>query len=302
MADGAEQRPLLQPLTRTWSEGQHMRTAAGQVPADPKMRTSFPRAALGLYTFGLLSALGISSLGGFQVLLGFFHLKRVRTRVWQCVLLNGLLFLGSLMWFWVFVDPGVRWLLAQFGTEHVVSPVFFETVYNVLWVYPMYVMTLAYVSPRFFDDIARTAFEQTQSQVAGRTAKRAAEAGAGRPAADFWTSLESSIDGTVHKVSDGAILNSLIGVFYLQAVCLTEGSALSLPSLILKVLGLVDAPSHAATLLVKGAAKVLLFCLYTWLYSLYCFNYKWSLLSWSVKQQITTIEAVSYAEFERDKY
>jgi hypothetical protein len=94
-------------------------------------------------------------------------------------------------------------------------------------------------------------------------------------------------------VSDGAMLNSLIAVFYLQAVCLTEGSALSLPSLLLKLLGLADAPSHIGTLLVKGAAQLILFSLYTWLYSLYCFNYKWSLLKWPVKKQITTIEAVS---------
>ncbi len=45
---------------------------------------------------------------------------------------------------------------------------FFESVYNLLWVYPMYIMTLAYVSPRFFDDIASVAFEYTQSQLSGR--------------------------------------------------------------------------------------------------------------------------------------
>jgi hypothetical protein len=288
------EEPLLQPLTRTWSEGQHLREAAARDQgAKPRARRSYPRAALGLYASGLLSALGVSSLDGVIVLLEFFHVRRVRTRVWQCVLLNGLLFLGSLIWFRVFVDPCVRWLLVYFGTQQVVGPVFFETVYNVLWVYPMYVMTLAYVSPRFFDDIARGAFEHTQSQFAGRDAQRAAKAGAGTAAPDFWASLESSLDGTVHMVSDGAMLNSLIGVFYLQTVCLTEGSALSLPSLLLKLAGLADAPSHTAALLVNGAAKLLLFCLYTWLYSLYCFNYKWSLLNWSVKKQITTIEAVS---------
>ncbi len=295
MADGGQ--PLLQPLTRTWSEGQHLREAAAQRAADPAARSrargSFPRAVLGLYLLGLRSALGVSSLDGLLVLLGFFRLQRVRTRVWQCILLNGLLFLGSLIWFWAFVDPCIRWLLVYFGTERAVGPAFFETVYNVLWVYPMYVMTLAYVSPRFFDDIARGAFDHTQSQFAGRAAQRAAEAGAGAAATDFWSSLESSVDGTVRMVSDGAMLNSLIAVFYLQAVCLTEGSALSLPSLLLKLLGLADAPSHIGTLLVKGAAQLILFSLYTWLYSLYCFNYKWSLLKWPVKKQITTIEAVS---------
>jgi hypothetical protein len=302
MADGEE--TLMQPLTRTWSEGQHLREAAfrAQAPARAHGRGSFPRTVLGLYTFGLCSALGVSSLDGFLVLLGFFRLQRVRTRVWQCILLNGLLFLGSLIWFRACVDPCVRWLLVYFGTERVVGLEFFETIYNVLWVYPMYVMTLVYVSPRFFDDIAKGAFEHTQSQFAGHAAQRAAEAGAGKAATDFWTSFESSVDGTVHMVSDGAMLNSLIGVFYLQAICLAEGSVLSLPSLLLKLLGLADAPSHTGTLFVKGAAKLLLFCLYTWLYSLYCFNYKWSLLNWPVKKQITTIEAVSIAELEVDTH
>lgn len=281
--------PLLHPLTRTWSQSQHLQNAAASASEAKQRQRSVPRAALGLYACGLLTALGISSLDSFLVLLGFFRLQRVRTRVWQCVLLNGLLFLGSLIWFWVFVDPCVRWLLVHFGTDQLVGPVFFESVYNVLWVYPMYVMTLSYVSPRFFDDIARGAFDHTQSQLAGRAGQRAAEAAAGAAAPDFW----SSLDGTVHKVSDGAMLNSLIGVFYLQTVCLTEGSVLSLPSLLLNLVGLGGggATFPTAVLVINGGAKLVLFCLYTWLYSLYCFNYKWSLLNWSVKKQISTIEA-----------
>ena len=86
------------------------------------------------------------------------------------------------------------------------------------------------------------------------------------------------------------MLNSLIVVFYLQTICLTQSSVFSLPALLLNLTGL-EAVSPAVASLVHVAARVLLFLLYTWLYSLYCFNYKWSLLRWAVKKQITAIEA-----------
>ena len=290
-------QPLLQPLTRTWSEQQQLRAAARARDGSPSSRGRGRgrgggglRAAVGLYVSGLLAAVGCSSLDSLLALLAFFRLQRVRTRVWQCVLLNGLLFLGSLLWFHAVVAPCVLRLLRYFGTDALVGAPFFESVYNLLWVYPMYIMTLAYVSPRFFDDIASVAFEYTQSQLSGRAEPRAAERAAAEPASDFWGSLDETLDETVGHVSGQAMLNSLIVVFYLQTICLTQSSVFSLPALLLNLTGL-EAVSPAVASMVHVAARVLLFLLYTWLYSLYCFNYKWSLLRWAVKKQITAIEA-----------
>jgi hypothetical protein len=116
------------------------------------------------YLEGLRAACALSSLGSFVGLLNFFrsdvrHGRVIRVRVWQCLLINGVIFLGSVVWLQVLVLPCVTTMLEYAGTDQLLSTAPFETLYNVTWVYPMYVTTLCLVSPRLFKDVAHSAYQ-----------------------------------------------------------------------------------------------------------------------------------------------
>eukprot|EP01047_Picozoa_sp_COSAG01_P044085 COSAG01_NODE_3962_length_5492_cov_71.874281_1_plen_354_part_00 len=116
------------------------------------------------YLEGLRAACALSSLGSFVGLLNFFrsdvrHGRVIRVRVWQCLLINGVIFLGSVVWLQVLVLPCVTTMLKYAGTDQLLSTAPFETMYNVTWVYPMYVTTLCLVSPRLFKDVAHSAYQ-----------------------------------------------------------------------------------------------------------------------------------------------
>jgi hypothetical protein len=115
---------LLKPLTRSWSinEQQRHRRASGStensVVASRVLRVW---GAICQYGSGLRSALGFGSLDAFVALVSFFKLRRVRTRIWQCLLVNGFIFIGSLLWLHVVVVPLLRLLLAVGNTNEIIS-------------------------------------------------------------------------------------------------------------------------------------------------------------------------------------
>lgn len=57
------------------------------------------------YLRGIVAAFGASDYATFLRLLQFFRNDVIYQRFWQCVLVNGVIFLGSLGWLHLFVLP-----------------------------------------------------------------------------------------------------------------------------------------------------------------------------------------------------
>lgn len=327
---------LLHPLTRTWSIRQNanqkcLRQSADQDTSSVAAVEHRALHAVGQYFSGLRTAIGCGSLDNLVAMLSFFKLNRIRTRIWQCILINGVIFMGSLLWLHSVVIPLLQLLLVFSGTDEIVSTAPFEALYSVLWVYPMYIVTLVLVSPRLFNDIARSAFEysrdpqrqtahlpSTRLQAGGRAAAEhdppASPLGAPSSASpsfgvgrggggsddssrgravstkvgsrieslDLWTAL----DGAVRFGSDTYYYCALVGMFYLQTFSLVRGGALYLPTLLMPIIG----RSGILPDFVGWAAKTVLFFMYSWLYSLYCFEYGWTLAGWGLRRQVRTLE------------
>jgi len=305
-----EHEPLLKPLTRSWSVRQHEKLdRQSQLRAVP---ANIYAAALQEYVNGVIASCGCSSLESFTGFLSFFKSARIKTRVGQCLLMNGIIFLGSLLWLHSVMVPLLDSMLTWTSTNDVFTVTLFEQLYNLLWVYPMYITTLCLVSPRLFKDIAQSAFEtsiQTQmnrvtssdSPVSSwpQTPRAQPRAGSNSSSSDVW----SAVDAAVRFSSDTVHYLAIVGFFYLQSFAFVAGGALYLPSILLRVLGFILGQpcefvgmynlAHQKSLIgfaVHCVARAALFLLYCWLYALYCFEYKWSLRKWPLQRQLRYIE------------
>eukprot|EP01050_Picozoa_sp_SAG11_P012606 SAG11_NODE_1412_length_4985_cov_14.954769_1_plen_175_part_00 len=117
----------------------------------------------------------------------FFRNITIHKRFWQCFVVNGLIFLGSLAWLHIFVLPlacaivqldvaqqgdapsaataessppsdGAGWLAVQLARGECGAASLFSSVYHLLWVLPMYLVTMLLVSPPLYNEIACAAF------------------------------------------------------------------------------------------------------------------------------------------------
>ncbi|PKA56838.1 hypothetical protein AXF42_Ash002141 [Apostasia shenzhenica] len=108
-----------------------------------------------------------------RVFLFCFRSKALAIRTGQCFLLNGLIFLGSLLMFNSMVVPTLLWILpsqcGQFGSERICDSRTALTLYSfirlilveifyVFWFYPLYVFSII-LSTLWYNDIAKHAFD-----------------------------------------------------------------------------------------------------------------------------------------------
>ncbi|GIL81893.1 hypothetical protein Vretifemale_10863 [Volvox reticuliferus] len=98
--------------------------------------------------------------------------KTIGRAILQCLLINGVILLGSILAWESVLAPTVHWLL-----RHVVSPclghltarsaeVLLQLAYQALWLLPVYLVTM-FVSCGIYNDIARTAYVIKQQQLKG---------------------------------------------------------------------------------------------------------------------------------------
>eukprot|EP00164_Ancoracysta_twista_P003408 GFYU01004548.1.p1 GENE.GFYU01004548.1~~GFYU01004548.1.p1 ORF type:complete len:318 (-),score=65.85 GFYU01004548.1:61-1014(-) len=97
------------------------------------------------------------SLGLAKSIVFFYKSKAIRARTAQCFILNGLIFLGSVLLFDYVLDPVIRSLLrnqAEGEELEALADVLgssFKFVYNILWVYPIYCISFILNSMTYYE-------------------------------------------------------------------------------------------------------------------------------------------------------
>lgn len=220
-----------------------------------------------------------------QIHRAVFLCKRSRPvliKTLQCFLLNGCLFLGSILVLQRIVVPVLRYLLGhpvQLPAESglvgegdwrragVLQNIIVVLCY-VFWLYPLYIISFV-VNIIWYNDIARHAFQtigksesnsqrnpvEVQSPIAG---KRIGISG-GQPV----DKKNSGLQSVVLQIGEQIYSFIMVSVFFLEVY---------------------------AVAFVPYLGPVLNFVLLSWLYAYYCFDYKWSFSKWSLERRLFFFE------------
>ncbi|GAM28250.1 hypothetical protein SAMD00019534_114260 [Acytostelium subglobosum LB1] len=107
----------------------------------------------------MIKVIGYGVRDSFKVPLAFkilLHSKTLKKLYYNCILLNGIIFLGSYLVYLYWVDPTLEYLLQQFP---ILSNIF-SMIYCLLWVYPVYIFSMV-LNSRWYTEIAAEAFRIT---------------------------------------------------------------------------------------------------------------------------------------------
>lgn len=178
-----------------------------------------------------------------------------RTTV-KCVLLNGVIFLGSLFFFLRAVKPTLSLILtlAVPGLGDAAWPdvnmanMLFDVIYHVLWVYPMYCVSFI-LNSNWYQEIADDAYALQVGRPSTYVTNRAG----------LTKQLTSRISDELYRAVQQALF--LVQIALLRHV-----------------------PYF-------GRALALVFM--AWLYALYCFEYKWINKGWNLHRRLRYFEACS---------
>lgn len=91
----------------------------------------------------------------------FYRRSKVRTRVFQCCMLNGGIFLFSILLFDYLLLPTLKYIITYFvGSSNVWELIQFglSRIFDVIWVLPLFVLSKI-INTIFFQDIADAAYE-----------------------------------------------------------------------------------------------------------------------------------------------
>ncbi|KAF0690197.1 Aste57867_18388 [Aphanomyces stellatus] len=180
-----------------------------------------------------------------RILLLYIQSHIVRNRTVKCVVVNGIIFLGSIFFFDYIVIPIIHLLGLALKTQEAPSSqdgfrdtidtvVFF--IYQGLWMYPIYMVSFI-LNTIWYQELADEAYLQTH--------------GTARPAP-----VKDMIIDEVYRAI-------LVYCFLLQTML----------AYLLPVVGPLVSFVHLS-----------------WLYALYCFEYKWSLHGWSIEKRLAFME------------
>ncbi|KAG9402621.1 Etoposide induced 2.4 mRNA [Aphanomyces cochlioides] len=178
-----------------------------------------------------------------RILLLYIQSHIVRNRTVKCVLVNGIIFLGSIFFFDYVVIPIIHLLGLALKTDetpqdgfrdHIDMLVFI--IYQGLWMYPIYCVSFI-LNTIWYQELADEAYLQTH--------------GTARPAP-----VKDMIIDEVYRAI-------LVYCFLLQTML----------SYLIPIVG-----------------PFLSFVQMSWLYALYCFEYKWSLHGWSIDKRLVFME------------
>eukprot|EP00128_Syssomonas_multiformis_P011083 Colp12_sorted_trinity150504_noHs@10682 len=182
-------------------------------------------------------------------LIVLYRSQSIKAATVKCVVLNGVIFLGSLYFFNNILKPILNWVLL-FGADEraewvqYLDPIL-STIYHVLWVYPIYCMSFI-LNSIWYQDIADKAY---LLQI-------------GKP-----TTATNKSESMLQKVS--ALVADEFYRAALQLLLLLQAVAISF----IPVLG-----------------PPVSFCYLSWLYAMYCFEYKWMNKGWALERRLDYFE------------
>lgn len=188
----------------------------------------------------------------------FYCSPTLRRRYVECFLLNGLIFLGSLLLSQRIVMPLLDGLFQERLGDG--STLFYKSLfailYNVFWTYPIYSISF-FLNTIWYGDIASHA-----CKVLHRTA--AAGGGVGSAAAPAKNRSLFSIQALLWKAGE-EILRNILSLLFLSQIVLFM---------------FIPYVSDAATMLLLSV-----------FYAYYCFEYKWSALGLPLTRRLDMVEA-----------
>ncbi|KAH8956626.1 hypothetical protein BDL97_07G050700 [Sphagnum fallax] len=201
--------------------------------------------------------------------------RRVYVKTGQCFLLNGCIFLGSILVLQQLVVPTLRWLLnaqsqAPSGSDGVDAKGSGEPVSSMLqtlvvglcyvfWLYPLYIIS-AIINCIWYNEIARHAFE-----ILDEGGKPVSAQGSGKVKAPGTLRSKSStpIESIVLGIGEQIYSILMVSVFFVEVF---------------------------AASFIPYVGPLLNFVLLSWLYAYYCFDYKWGFARWSLEKRLNFFE------------
>ncbi|XP_073013124.1 protein EI24 homolog [Typha latifolia] len=193
-------------------------------------------------------------------------------RTGQCFLLNGLIFLGSLFIVKSVVAPILLRILPeqceQFEPQHLCDHKAAMALYSslrsilinvfyVLWFYPLYVFSLV-LSAIWYNDIAKHAFDVMRSY--GKSSTQASE---NKKISDM-QEKPGGLDGVILGIGEQVYSFLLLVLFFIEV---------------------------SAIGFIPYLGKAINFLLLPWLYSYYCFEYKWNFAEVNLNERLDFFES-----------
>ncbi|KAK9167678.1 hypothetical protein Scep_002869 [Stephania cephalantha] len=202
--------------------------------------------------------------------------KSLAVRTGQCFLLNGLIFLGSLLTLNSVIIPVLQWILPnhcpQFDSldlcaaggiaklfsflRHALVQIFY-----IFWFYPVYILSLV-LSSFWYNDIAKHAFIAM-----GRhelTAKPSSQSELSKSENLCEADKPAGLGRAIIGVGEHIYSLLLLSVFFLKV---------------------------SAAGFIPYIGKVLNFVLLSWMYAYYCFEYKWNLTELGLDKRLDFFES-----------
>eukprot|EP01027_Heterolobosea_sp_BB2_P017675 GEZU01025021.1.p1 GENE.GEZU01025021.1~~GEZU01025021.1.p1 ORF type:complete len:515 (+),score=100.46 GEZU01025021.1:106-1650(+) len=95
----------------------------------------------------------------------FWRSKKLKKLFFKCLVLNGFIFLGSIIFLEYIMAPFVRRILQEHEHYYQASffQYFFKSVYNVLWLYPMYSLSFI-MNTVWYSDVATESYRLSRKQ------------------------------------------------------------------------------------------------------------------------------------------
>lgn len=195
---------------------------------------------------------------------------KVFVKTGQCFLLNGCIFLGSLLFFQRVVIPSLQWLLIfPLQEEHAsgFGHSFLGTLQRILigvcyvfWLYPLYIISFV-INCIWYNEIAQQAFTvseqndhailQQQPQKVPKSAQRRVNQNSG------------GIESILLSIGEQIYSVSMLSVFFVEVFAVS---------------------------FIPYVGQYLNFLLLSWLYAYYCFDYKWGFAQWNLERRLLFFE------------
>uniref|UniRef100_A0A1D1YJA5 Etoposide-induced protein 2.4 n=1 Tax=Anthurium amnicola TaxID=1678845 RepID=A0A1D1YJA5_9ARAE len=224
---------------------------------------------------------GLLWLAGFRqacclqrVVLSCKSSRKLLIRTGQCFLLNGLIFLGSLLFLNKVVIPTLFWILPDQCKELVFQDLcihgavmrFYSflrfiliDLFYVFWFYPLYASSFI-LSNIWYCDIAKMGFERSGLHFEASANKNEVPNSQSVGNVDKPAGIEGAIIGIGEQVYSVLLLT----IFYIEVF---------------------------ATGYIPFIGKAINFLLLSWMYAYYCFEYKWNLAGWSLDKRLNFFES-----------
>mmetsp|Transcript_97985 Transcript_97985/g.204401 ORF Transcript_97985/g.204401 Transcript_97985/m.204401 type:complete len:340 (-) Transcript_97985:152-1171(-) len=147
------------------------KTSSSSIPSKPVTHAAVKKASWKeiIKEFAVVFATGVlDSVALHRCVIFLVKSETIRSRTLQCMMLNGVIFLGSIMLFSWVIEPALRgmrslvpeeeaWVADWMGS-------FFSTMYQVLWIYPIYCISFV-LNTVMYQEIADSALSLRKAKV-----------------------------------------------------------------------------------------------------------------------------------------